>query len=225
MKKFTQSEIDIIRQYMGKMSGGDIGKLIGRHKCVVNEKIRSLKKGNHNDLKVIAIINNNSCFIPLCSRKYLDLYVIVDITDFHKVIEYHWTPDYNNKCKVIYATSKIKGKNTRIHNFLYPEADEVDHRDHDGLNNRRSNLRSVYRFQNSYNARGHKNGTSKYKGVSWDSQRKKWKTQIYINEKKKFIGRYTNEIQAAKEYDKAAHKAWGEYAYLNFPEEIMVLFQ
>jgi hypothetical protein len=61
-------------------------------------------------------------------------------------------------------------------------------------------------------------GTSKYKGVSFRKRKKPWIVGITVNYKNIHLGYFTNEIEAAKVYDAAAKKYYGEYAYLNFPE-------
>ena len=95
----------------------------------------------------------------------------------------------------------------------------VDHINHNGLDNRNANLRTATAMQNSYN-RVHftKNPSSKYKGVSWRKQTKKWDVQIRYNGKTKFIGSFENETEAAKAYDEVAKKHQGEFAVLNFPD-------
>ena len=60
--------------------------------------------------------------------------------------------------------------------------------------------------------------TSIYKGVCFDKERRKWVVSIYIDNKCRKIGRFKNEIDAARAYDEAAKKYFGEYARLNFPE-------
>ena len=60
--------------------------------------------------------------------------------------------------------------------------------------------------------------SSKYKGVSWDEPRGKWKAQIQKDGRNRFIGRYDEDVEAAEAYDRAAREAFGEYALLNFAE-------
>ncbi len=95
---------------------------------------------------------------------------------------------------------------------------ESDHRDHNGLNNRRSNLRLCTHSQNCMNRKLQKDVTSKYKGVCWNKKRNKWTAEIRKDGKKHYLGCFDSEIEAAKVYDKRATELFGEFAYLNFPE-------
>jgi len=56
---------------------------------------------------------------------------------------------------------------------------------------------------------------SKYKGVTWHKQHKKWMAQIICERKKTHLGYFDCEIEAAKAYNSAALDAWGEFAGLN----------
>jgi hypothetical protein len=101
-----------------------------------------------------------------------------------------------------------------------PDGKVVDHINHNGLDNRRANLRVVSQISNTWNSRqGRRFGSSQYKGVSWAKRRSKWVATISTNGKKRFLGHFDDEIQAAKAYDKAAKKYRGHYAYLNFPQK------
>ena len=103
-----------------------------------------------------------------------------------------------------------------------PDGMDTDHIDSDKLNNQKSNLRNCSRGQNCQRASGRNRGTSKYMGVHWSSNEKKWKVQIRdkISGKKLNLGTYLNEIYAAGVYDKKAIELHGEFAYLNFPMEV-----
>lgn len=92
-----------------------------------------------------------------------------------------------------------------------------DHINHNGLDNRKANLRPATRAQNSYNRKKYANNSySKYKGVSFKKKGQKWSAQISINNKMKFLGYFHREKDAAKAYDAAARKLHGEFASLNF---------
>jgi hypothetical protein len=102
--------------------------------------------------------------------------------------------------------------------MLFPAAKEVDHWDGSGLNNRRYNLRDVTRIQNQMNQKKKRGGSSRFKGVSRRKNAKKWAARIVVNDKRLWLGVFASETKAAKAYDAAAKKYFGEFARLNFPE-------
>ena len=79
---------------------------------------------------------------------------------------------------------------------------EIDHIDIDSTNNRIENLRVVNHSKNQRNKNKRKNCSSQYKGVNWNKQNNKWKAQININGKVKYLGLFTNEEEAAETYKK-----------------------
>ena len=98
-----------------------------------------------------------------------------------------------------------------------PEGLFVDHINHNGLDNRKRNLRIVTTQQNIWNTRGRDNNiSSKYKGVSWHKNKQKWEARIRIDNKPKYLGYFDDEKEAAEAYDRTAKKHRGEYAFLNF---------
>jgi len=94
----------------------------------------------------------------------------------------------------------------------------VDHIDRNGLNNRRSNLRLCSAAQNACNSGSARGSSSKYKGVCWNKREGKWVASIRFKNKLHLMGYFTDEIAAAKAYDKSASEFFGEFAYLNFPQ-------
>jgi len=77
----------------------------------------------------------------------------------------------------------------------------VDHIDNNKLNNKLDNLQLISNRENS--SKDKRNGTSKYIGVSWKSKEKKWVAQIQIKGKETYLGRFTNEEEAAEAYQVA----------------------
>lgn len=96
----------------------------------------------------------------------------------------------------------------------------LDHIDGDPTNNDISNLREATMRENQQNQKktksyGDKSTSSKFKCVSWHKRTKKWAAYITVGGKRKHLGLFTSEIEAAHTYDKAAIEAFGEFAKLN----------
>jgi len=93
---------------------------------------------------------------------------------------------------------------------------------------RPGNVRFVERTSQNCNkrkARTIRNGerpSSRFKGVFWDKRRKHWIVKIQLNGKSKYVGQFTDEVEAARAYDHEAIRLHGEFALLNFPEEAKV---
>jgi hypothetical protein len=158
--------------------------------------------------------------IPL-TKGYVAL---VSDEDFERVNAYKWCAKVDPH--TVYAIRSLRledGKRTTIkmHRFIAgvtnPQID-VDHKDHNGLNNQRENLRVCTRAQNHGN-RKKTRGTATFKGVTWD--REKWLAGIRINRKRQYLGRFTDEIDAAMAYDDAARQLFGPFALTNFPEVVV----
>jgi AP2 domain len=93
----------------------------------------------------------------------------------------------------------------------------VDHRNGNGLDNRRSNIRVASNMQNLANQHS-RAATSRFKGVSWDSERGAWQANITFAYRKKYLGRFVSEVSAARAYDSAALSLFGPFARLNAVE-------
>ena len=111
-----------------------------------------------------------------------------------------------------------------MHRVILSDAEEVDHFDGDGLNNRRVNLRASTTRNNHRNMRVQSGRSSQFKGVTWFKRDSKWRAQISAgpileNGKSKnlHLGYFADEADAARAYDAAARRAFGEFAALNFP--------
>jgi hypothetical protein len=158
--------------------------------------------------------------IPLGEGRF----TIVDPQDFYRLSFFHWTLD--GKKENIYAIRNLisaneKTKIIRMHREIMqaPAGLFVDHRNNNGLDNRRSNLRPATHSQNMQNRGKRKNAGSIFMGVSFDKWTGKWKARIRSDGKKMYLGRFDIEIDAAKAYDEAARKYHKEFARLNFPNE------
>ena len=119
---------------------------------------------------------------------------------------------------------KQKARHVYIHNEVWrlagrtiPAGQELDHINGDPLDNRIENLRVVTHQQNSCNRKS-QCGSSRYKGACWHKAKGKWHASIMHNGKRIHLGYFANEIEAAKAYDTAARRLFGEYARCNFRE-------
>lgn len=166
--------------------------------------------------------------IPLNSRKYPGLFALIDEADYELVSQYTWRPYFCNpgsRTERIYAITEPRrhGPRIRMHRLILGrdcEGCDVDHINHNGIDNRRSNLRVATRSQNLMNARkADMPTTSKYKGVYWQSQYKKWAAKIGSRKYRAIVGSFESEDAAARAYDAAAKDVYGAYAHLNFPND------
>ena len=147
-------------------------------------------------------------------------YAIVDADDYGWLGQYNWCTVKKSQTWYAY-TFTIDGKRLSMHRLVTnaPKRMLVDHINHNGLDNRKPNLRLCTHQQNQRNKRPQRGGSSKYKGVSWCKSRMKFRAMIWNNGKSIYLGSFESEIDAAKAYDKKAKELFGEFAYLNFPED------
>jgi len=149
-------------------------------------------------------------------------YSIVDPEDYDRLAKHKWWTSRQGRS--YYATRCASIGNGRkkciwMHRVIMNARDGqfIDHINHNGLDNRKANLRFASHAQNSWNKRKQRGKhSSKFKGVSWFNHAKKWQVRIQANGMKIFVGSYKKEINAAKAYDAAARKFHKEFAVLNF---------
>jgi len=167
--------------------------------------------------------------IPLSKQgpKNLGKYVaLVDDDDYETLIKMRWSV-YKKEWTSAYASTGIyidgKKKWVTMHRFILGLTDPkmiVDHIDHNGLNNQRSNLRLCSVSQNAAN-RVKRQKTSVYKGVCLHKQKLKngfheiWIAQIRHQGNKTYLGVFKKEIDAAIAYNIKALELFGEFACIN----------
>lgn len=141
---------------------------------------------------------------------------IVDDSDFDWLSQQMWWVNLGTVRPR--AMGRINGKQVYMHRMILdaPAGSDVDHVNRDSLDNRRCNLRIATRRQNNANA-VRKIHTSRFKGVSWQTERQCWACSGSINNKRLHLGRFQNEEDCARAYDSWASKHYGEFARLNFP--------
>lgn len=147
-----------------------------------------------------------------------DKIIILDEEDFKSLPSGHYFKLDKDGYPLLYFYSKEtrREENVRLGRWVMhnPKGLLVDHINHNILDNRRCNLRATTAAQNSRNRRPHKNTTSRFKGVC-RTRSGKWQAQIKVDLKSVYLGMFDDELEAAKAYNEAARKAYGEYAYLN----------
>ena len=139
---------------------------------------------------------------------------VVDDEDFEHINQFNWC--YSNQG---YAVRHEQGHHQGLllmHRIILPPPDEmeIDHINHNGLDNQKNNLRICTRSQNLQNRFIFKNNSSGYKGIYPD--RNKWRVQIRINKIKINLGSFSSPHEAALAYDKAAKELFGVFAKTNF---------
>jgi AP2 domain/HNH endonuclease len=157
--------------------------------------------------------------IPLTKSKV----ALVDDEDFDLVSEHSWYAHDKRDGGLFYARASISGgRKILMHNLVLGESspdNQIDHRNGNGLDNRRINLRFATPQQNRRNQKLRSNNTSGYKGVSWHKKAGKWMAYITPYKKRLYLGLFINKEEAARVYDNAAKKYFGEFARLNFGED------
>lgn len=149
---------------------------------------------------------------------------LVDDADYEALGVFKWSAAVRKSANSqrVYACRvyQVEGYQTMVlmHKFLagLHGLGDVDHRDGNGLNNQRLNLRSCSRTQNNANAIKRRRGgqsSSRFIGVSHHRETGKWGCQL----KKRHIGLFRDEADAATAYNFAALEEYGEFARFNAP--------
>jgi len=161
--------------------------------------------------------SENTKLIPLTQGQF----AIVDACDYEWLSQWKWHFSQGYAARHVYQPkSGVKRHNVMMHRAINqtPDGLDTDHINGDKLNNRRCNLRSCTKQQNQFNASPRTKGKSKYKGVYLLTCHKKyqyWIARININGKRKHLGCFKMELDAALAYNEAAIKYYGEFARLN----------
>lgn len=142
----------------------------------------------------------------------------VDDEDYDFINQWKWVSVKGGNTRYARTTFCVNGKNVNVYmHVAIMGFNGADHMNGNGLDCQKSNMRKATKQQNAMNARINKNGSSKYKGVFKPSNRRHFYARISINYKHIFLGSFTDEIEAAKAYDKKAKELFGEFSRLNFP--------
>jgi hypothetical protein len=159
--------------------------------------------------------------IPLRGKPGEGLVALVDDADFDLVNQYSWYAWVNPKVPdIIYAfrvyrRSGCRKTSTQKMHALLTGQRRIDHKNHNGLDNQRDNMRKFVDGQNNMNARKRSGTSSRFKGVSWASREQRWKAALTLDGRQTCLGYYQDESEAAKAYNDRALLVFGEFAHLN----------
>ena len=162
-------------------------------------------------------IEGNIAYIPL-TQGYE---AIIDAADVHLVARNNWYAEVDRRrdgtVSKVYAARKVRLGGASCPVYLHrtiaqtPTGLPTDHKNGDGLDNRRVNLRVVTPSQNSQNQLTSVANTSGFKGVTWNARSAKWQAQIGFQGRKFYLGLFDQIELAALAYATASSKLHGEY--------------
>lgn len=138
----------------------------------------------------------------------------VDDSDYDFLNKWKWYAHFRNGWYAIRNISLSSGRQTQIkmHRIILdvPKGLQTDHKDGDGLNNQRNNLRVCTNSQNQKNKGSYRTNTSGFKGVSFN--KKKWMARISVDGKRIHLGYFLDKVEAYKTYCDACLKYHGEFS-------------
>ena len=147
---------------------------------------------------------------------------LVDDEDFDRINNYKWQSHLRfNYYYASRKSSRLLGKRKTIYmhreilNINDPNI-HIDHISHDGLNNQKSNLRICTSSQNHANQKKHTNCSSIFKGVHWNTKKKRWISVLFMDRKVVHYKTFKCELLAGLSYDDAIKKHHGSFACTNF---------
>jgi HNH endonuclease len=153
--------------------------------------------------------------------------IFIDEDDIYKLLSFHFNVITKGTISYLVARPHLGYKDNKrqrstlyIHRLIMNVWDRnihVDHINGNGLDNRKSNLRLCSNQQNSFNQIGQpkQRKNVKYKGVKKNTNCKTWSARLTFNGKSIYLGCFKTQKLAALEYNKAAIKYFGKFAYLN----------
>lgn len=184
-------------------------------------------KARHRESQKVAAMKRREAYVspePVLGARWIPLsrgmFALVDESDYDFLSQFTWSVCGGTRNKYAEFRKHVDGKmkTFSMHRLLLqaPANMQVDHRNGNGLDCRRSNLRLCSATQNRKSLRKQLRATaSRFKGVCWDKIARKWTARIRPNRTEIFLGRFDTEVAAGVAYNQAAVKHFGDYALLN----------
>lgn len=129
-------------------------------------------------------------------------------------VTFSWNREY--ACRFEQGSKRVK---VSLHRIIMERVlgrslekhESVDHRDGNGLNNTRENLRLATPLQQNANRKRSRDNTSGYKGVGWSKSMKKWRARITCNGKQLLLGYFDDPYEAYLAYCAKGKELFGEF--------------
>ncbi|MBN1361107.1 MAG: HNH endonuclease [Sedimentisphaerales bacterium] len=155
-------------------------------------------------------------YIPLTRG----LHAIVDVKNYEWLNQYKWYAQARRDGATFYACRNSRRRTIMMHREIMkpPPGKVVDHINGNGIDNREANMRNCTQAQNTLNKRAAKGCKSGFAGVNPAGD--KWQADFKHKGQRQYLGLFDDKIEAAKARGRKAYELAGEFAYLNFPDEI-----
>lgn len=159
-------------------------------------------------------INGALTWIRLERRDRVPIFAMVDTKDLRKLLEHpvRWIAQYSPESKTFYVAAGNSSPKVYLHRFLVdaPKGSEVDHKNHNGLDNRRFNLVVGTKNQNQQNRKGPRKGSlSGASGVVWSSRKQRWLVKRMVNGVVLRAGQFS-DLEEAKKAAQILYKNAGQ---------------
>jgi hypothetical protein len=177
--------------------------------CLQKEKVSEVNKVIHSKIN---LTEDYGRYIKIFFFN-TDNFTIIDKDDYKKIKDYCWTElAYKTSS---YAVTCINNKLVRLHNLImtYSNEYEIDHKNNNSLDNRKSNLRIATHAENNWNKGLRSNNTSGVTGVYWVKNLNKFRSEIKVKGKRIHLGYFDNIESAKKVREEAEIKYFGDFRF------------
>ena len=162
------------------------------------------------------VLNYSMKEIIINSKKHGQKSIKISDEDYDYVSQFRW---YVWETRgIFYARRSERDRKIYMHRDILKPCNskiKIDHEDHDGLNNQRSNIRVASHHQNMANQSNKKGSISKYRGVVFDTRSNNWTVNLSKLGKRYYVGKFKTQEDAALAYNIKAKEVHGEFAYQN----------